>query len=134
MSEINLEPMKNGVLVNIYDDGGKSIQLAGGVDLIVHSDDRFGAGTIGSNSKETHRGLRPRWAKVLAVSPECEQFGIKVGDKVLLEQLRWSRTICVDPNTGDKVWRISVDDVIAVDDEGFTESELEYIATKNKKG
>lgn len=130
----SLEPMANGVLVNIYDDGGKSIKIAGGVDLIVHSDDKFGAGTIGADAKKSHRGLRPRWAKVLAVSPECKQFDIKVGDKVFIEQLRWTRCITTDPTTGDKVWRVSVDDIMGVDDDGFTEDELEYIAQKNGKG
>jgi hypothetical protein len=53
--------------------------------------------------------------------------GIKLGDKVLLEQMKWRRGVYVT-NT-QRIWDISVDDVLVVDDDSFANEEVEKVAT-----
>ena len=129
-SLIPAHPLENNkdILVDIYDDGAQTVSLGPGKkSLILLPDDSFGRSIDVSESK--HPGIRPRWGMVLATTDYAEQCGIHVGDKVLLDTMKWSRG-AVYSNDGRKLWRIKADDVLIVDDEGLTEEELDHIASR----
>lgn len=121
MSEslINAKALRKDILVDIYDDGEESIELAPGRKFILLNDSQFARDRDGS---ESHAGIRPRWAKVLATSDYAEQSGIHVGMKVLCDTMKWFRGI--NYASGKKMWRIPSTDIIGIDDDGFTEEEL----------
>jgi hypothetical protein len=113
------------ILINIYDDGDDTIELAPGIHFQFLSDTDFG-NTRRSVDKK-HPGLRPRWAIVLSTCDLAKKFGIELGDKILCDELKWSRGIPFD-NSGRKIWRIPADDVLAIDKDGFQSNEIEKIA------
>jgi len=118
-SLIGIKPIKNRVLVGIYDDGAKILKL-GGKDFFTHDDTMLAE----RNSADTkHQGIRPRWALVLAVSDDVDC--ITAGDKVLLDEMKWSRAVRVRRNNEDiKIWSIPVEDVLLKQDEpNFDENE-----------
>ena len=90
------------------------------------SDSMFGEDHMKRSMEQSHPGIRPRWAMVMATSDRADQFGIKVGDKVLCEQMKWSRGVEFD-NCGRRVWRILPDNILGVDDDGYTDEEKEKI-------
>lgn len=57
-------------------------------------------------------GVRPRWAKVIAVGPE--QNDIQVGQYVLIEHGRWTRGVDFE---GEVVRRVDNDDILLISDE-----------------
>ncbi len=118
------------ILVDIYDDGAQTVSLGEGrKPLILLPDDTFGRDFDQASEYSKHPGIRPRWGMVLATTDFAEKLGIKVGDKVLLDTMKWSRG-AIYSEDGRKLWRIKADDVLAVDDDGLTEDELDYIASR----
>lgn len=79
---------------------GKVSPLA---DKVLVSDMEFGeeqtkSGIIlGSDNGKAH-GVRPRWGKVWAVGPEQKEF--KVGQWLLIEHGRWTRTFEIEQEDG----------------------------------
>ena len=70
------------------------------------SDMEFGAQTTtggifipGDDGKA--QGIHPRWGRVWAVGPE--QTDVKIGDWVLVEHGRWTRTVTVENEQGQDV-------------------------------
>ncbi len=124
MSEtlINAKPLRKDILVDIYDDGEETIELAPGRKFILLNDSQFARERDGS---ESHAGIRPRWAKVLATTDYAESTGIEVGMKVLCDTMKWFRGI--NYTHGKKMWRIPADDILCIDDIGFTEEETAKI-------
>lgn len=127
MSEslINIKALRKDILVDIYDDGEETVELAPGRKFILLDDTQFARERDGS---ETHAGIRPRWAKVLSTSDYAEETGIHVGMKVLCDTMKWFRG--VDYATGKKMWRIPADDIIGIDDDGFSEEERAKLAER----
>lgn len=125
---IDYKPIKKDILVMIYDDG-QNYKNINGFKLWMPSDDRFGKDSLKRNVNETkHTGIRPRFACVLSVAPYAVESGLKPGDKVLLDTMKWSRGVTIDHKNNDiRVWRISADDVLYIDDDGFDEDEMEKI-------
>lgn len=81
MTDFPIEPTQDWIATHISDKGAQI--TAGG---IIQLDD---------NMKSA--GIRPRWAKVLAVGPEVrEQDNIEIGDYILLEHLGWVRGMEID--------------------------------------
>lgn len=80
-----LKPIRNKVFVSDMEFGME--RTVGG--LFIPSDD-------GKSS-----GIHPRWGKVFAIGPE--QTDVKVGDWVLLEHGRWSRSIKYELENGDVI-------------------------------
>ena len=119
-------PLGDYMLVNIFDDGDTTIDLGGGVEFIMLSDSMFGEDHMKRSVDDSHPGIRPRWAMVMATSDQAEEFGINIGDKVLCEQMRWSRGFEFD-DCGRRVWRILPDNILGIDEDGFTEGELKKI-------
>ena len=129
---ITARPVENNedVLVDIYDDGGQTVSLGKGkAPLILLPDDTFGRDFDQASEYSRHPGIRPRWGRVLATTKFAEKLGIKVGDKVLLDTMKWSRGVVYDED-GRKLWRIKADDVLVVDDDGFTEDEIAHMESR----
>ena len=79
---------------------GKVIPLH---DKVLVSDMEFGeqrtaSGLYIPSDDAKSSGIHPRWAKVWAIGPE--QKDVKVGEWVLLEHGRWSRTIEYENDDG----------------------------------
>jgi len=120
MSEslIHLKALRHDIIVDIYDDGEETVELSPGRKFILLNDTKFANDQDGSG---THGGIRPRWAKVLSTTDYAEASGISVGMKVLCDTMKWFRG--VEYANGKKMWRIPADDILGIDDEGFTEDE-----------
>lgn len=124
-NDINFRPVNDNVLVVIYDDGQDTVSM-GGKQFILLDDTSFD-NFRSKSTTESHPGIRPRWAMVVATSPKAESdYGIYVGDKVLCDSLKWSRGVHVD-NEGRRVWRIPPDDILGKDDQGYEENEIAKI-------
>ena len=124
---------RKNVLVDIYDDGAQTITLGEGKKpLILLPDDTFGRDFEKASEYSRHPGIRPRWAMVVATTEHAEKLGIAVGDKVLLDTMKWTRGV-VYGDDGRKLWSIEADDVLLVDDDGFSDSELDHIQSRWNK-
>lgn len=132
-SIITAVPLENNkdILVDIYDDGEQRVDLGNGKKLILLPDDTFGRDFDQSSEYSRHPGIRPRWGRVLATTKYAEEMGISVGDKVLLDTMKWSRGTIYNED-GHKLWRIKAEDVLAVDDDGFTQEEMNHIEERYK--
>ena len=132
-SLVGWKPVRDRVLVYIYDDGNTTIDIGGGKRLITSlTDTHFDS--IHNVTDTSHPGLRARWAMVIGINEHTPE-GIKLGDKVLLEQMKWRRGVYVT-NT-QRIWDIATDDVLVRDDDSFTDEEIkkvdEYLAEFNPK-
>lgn len=121
---IGVRPLRERVLVDIYDDGSKPMRVGGKV-FWSPADDRFGPDDIrhATTADNRHPGIRPRWAIVVGTSPEAEAAGIKVGQKVFLDTMKWTRGVVYDKVTRRKVWSIAAEDILGIDEDGFDEDE-----------
>ena len=126
-STISLNTLGKYVLVNIYDTGEGTIDLGGGKKLILLNDVSFADDNL-TSSQSSHPGIRPRWAVVVAVNQYAKDRGIRVGDKVLCDTMKWSRAFEYDAR-GNRTWRIPAEDIMLVDDAGLTEEDKETIET-----
>lgn len=129
-SLIGIRPIKDWVLVDIYDDGQKLIRVKGGGKIWLPPDDSFEKHSLKRTHEQRHPGIRARWAMVLAVNEEGESRGIKVGQKVLCDELKWTRGFEHDQKSHAKAWAIKAEDILMVDDDGFDEDEMEMITSK----
>jgi co-chaperonin GroES (HSP10) len=89
---------------------------------VIVSDMEFGmertrGGLLVPSSDGKTQGIVPRWGKVWAVGPE--QKDVKVGEWILVEHGRWTRTIKLDIDEENSVDLRMVDNdaIIAVSDE-----------------
>lgn len=96
----NLIPLRTNVFVSDMEFG--HTQTASG--LFIPSDN----GKTG--------GIHPRWGKVWAIGPE--QTDVRVGDWVLVEHGRWSRTVEYenDDGTVTEIRLVDKNSIIAVSD------------------
>jgi co-chaperonin GroES (HSP10) len=62
-------------------------------------------------------GVKPRWARVFAVGPECTE--VKVGEWILVEHGRWTRGLEVEGDDGVKftIWRVDNNGIMMSADE-----------------
>jgi co-chaperonin GroES (HSP10) len=84
---------------------------------VIVSDMYFGeqktkGGLIIKDDDGTTRGIYPRWARVHAKGPDnTEEY--QVGDWVLIEHGRWTRSVTIDEGNGEKELRmIDVDAIL----------------------
>lgn len=111
---IGVNPIKDWVFVDIYDNGQK---LTKG-KIILLSDESFDANSI-KRGTDRHPGIRGRWAMVIGTNQRAEDRGIKVGQKVFLDELKWTRGFATERGTHKKAWAIKIDDILLVDEDGF---------------
>ena len=85
----NLKPIRNRVIVkNMY-----------------FGEQKTKGGLILRDDNGTSRGIYPRWGQVHAIGPENED-GYGVGDWVLVEHGRWTRSVNIDEGDGEKELRM----------------------------
>ncbi len=124
---------RKNILVDIYDDGAQTVDLGPGKKaIILLPDDTFGKSFDNVSEYSKHPGIRPRWGMVVATTDHAEKMGITVGDKVLMETMKWTRGVQYAED-GRKVWSIEAEDVLLVDDDGFTDEELNHIQSRWSK-
>ena len=119
---IGITPLRDRIIVAIYDDGDTTRMLGG--KKFYTMDDTDATGKRDMHTK--HIGIRDRWALVLAISDTVEKHGdIAVGDKVRLTQLEWTRGMIANIHGFDrgKVWSILETEVRVIDHEGLDDAE-----------
>jgi len=119
---IGIKPIQDKILVGIYDDGDTTIMLGGKKFFLL--DDSSATQKRDIHTK--HQGVRPRWAIVLAVPDSEDSYGdIKVGDKVYLDQLKWSRGVTAPVNGDSKtVWSIPAEDILLTGDQRISPKKI----------
>ena len=75
------------------------------------------AGLIITDDNSKTRGIYPRWGKVYAKGPTNEDI-YSVGDWILIEHGRWTRSLKVDDGNGEKEFRmVEAESILAYSDE-----------------
>lgn len=116
---IKIHAPKKAILVDIFDKGGAALVLKSGQQIWLPSDE--GIHGVQKDHGNTHPGIRPRWARVLAVSEEAAEMGISLGDMVFCDTLKWSRRLPYASFPGKEplyFWRMLLPDVLLIDSEG----------------
>ena len=74
-------------------------------------------GIILINDDMKSSGIRPRWAQVYKLGPNCKE-DLQEGQWILISHGRWTRGIDVEDETGKKTLRrVDPNDILAVSDE-----------------
>jgi hypothetical protein len=112
-----LKPTHDGVIIDIIDRDITQKDLGGGKVLHLIADDTF-EGPHNSMA-HTHPGIRPRWARVLAVGPDVHADDVRIGDLVLCDTLKWGRKFPLGRDNGQVVhiWRIEAKNILGVNQE-----------------
>jgi co-chaperonin GroES (HSP10) len=63
--------------------------------------ERTQGGIILQNDDGKSHGIRPRWGRVWAIGSEQNQ--VHIGEWILVEHGRWTRTVTVETDTGDTI-------------------------------
>jgi co-chaperonin GroES (HSP10) len=91
-------------------------------DKVFVSDMEFGAqqtksGLYIPSANGKPEGISPRWGRVWAIGPQQED--VKLGEWILIEHGRWTRTVEVEQESGDvlEVRMIDGDAILMVSDE-----------------
>lgn len=108
----DIKPLRDNVLVADMDFGERKTKAG----IILIGDDM------------EQRGIRARWARVLAIGPK--QLDVNVGDWILVDHGRWTRGLDVtDPDTDETITVRMVDpkDIFMSSDELPAD---EYVADK----
>jgi co-chaperonin GroES (HSP10) len=75
------------------------------------------SGLILRDDNGTSRGIYPRWGQVHAIGPDNED-SYKVGDWVLVEHGRWTRSVNIDEGQGETELRmVEAESILAYSDE-----------------
>jgi len=64
-------------------------------------EERTRGGIILQNDDGKSHGIRPRWGRVWAIGSEQNQ--VHIGQWILVEHGRWTRTVTVETDTGDTI-------------------------------
>lgn len=96
-----IKPLRDNVIISEMDFGNEVTRTG----IILHSDD----------GKST--GIKPRWGRVYAIGPD--QNDITIGDWILIEHGRWTRTINYETEQGTVLELRMVDNkaILMVSDE-----------------
>jgi hypothetical protein len=113
-----VRPTHDFLFIDIVDREVTTKDLGNGKVLHLLPDDTFGPNRPHNPVTSPHPGVRPRWARVLAIGPEVHKGDVHLGDLVLCDTMKWSRGIPLG-RVGLAViyfWRINVKDVFLIDD------------------
>lgn len=96
-----LKPLRDNVIVSNMNFGPEKTKSG----LFIASDD-------GKTS-----GIHPRWGKVYAIGPE--QTEVKIGDWILIEHGRWTRTVELEEENGSilELRMIETKSILAISEE-----------------
>ncbi len=128
-----VKPMHDGVFIDIVDRNITQKDLGDGKVLHLIADDSF-AGPYDPVGGGRHSGIRPRWARVLAIGPEV--VDVQIGDLVLCDTLKWGRKVPLGRDGQEVVyfWNIKVTDILVVSDEkSSAENYIKEFQTKLKR-
>ena len=81
----NIIPLKDNVIVSNMDFGFETTK----------------AGIILTSDNGKTQGIHPRWGQVWAIGPE--QKDVQVGEWILVEHGRWTRTVEYETDSGEKI-------------------------------
>ena len=91
-------------------------------DKVFVTDMEFGeevtkSGIVLKSDNGKSEGIRPRWGRVWAVGPE--QKDVRVGEWILIEHSRWTRTVHYEDANGDitEIRMVELDSMIMSADE-----------------
>jgi co-chaperonin GroES (HSP10) len=91
-------------------------------DKVFVTDMEFGeevtkSGIVLKSDNGKSEGIRPRWARVWAIGPE--QKDVHVGEWILIEHSRWTRTVHYEDANGDitEIRMVELDSMIMSSDE-----------------
>jgi len=92
----NLKPIKDNILIT--DMNFEEQRTASGI--VVLSDDG------------KSEGIKPRWGRVWAIGPE--QHDVEIGDWILIEHGRWTRSVQIEREDGEiiKIRRVDTNCII----------------------
>jgi co-chaperonin GroES (HSP10) len=84
---------------------------------MVFDEQRTYGGIILQNDDGKSHGIRPRWGRVWATG--SEQTQVQIGEWILVEHGRWTRTVTVETDTGDiiEVRMVDNDAIMMIADE-----------------
>ena len=127
---VNYKPIGDWVFIDLYDDG-ETVTKMGDYNWIWIGDDKFGSEDLvqGRDYDNTHRGIRPRWGLVVGVSDKAAE-DVQVGQKVLCDQMKWTRGFQYDRDSNAKLWAIKAEDILMVDETGLTDDEVDMLERK----
>ncbi len=74
------------------------------------------SGIVLRSDDGTSEGIKPRWGKVWAIGPS--QTDVKVGDWILVEHGRWTRSVTVEDENGNEliIRRVDIKAIMACSD------------------
>jgi co-chaperonin GroES (HSP10) len=106
--------------VHLQSSKGK-LSAIGDKILVSHMDfgeQKTAGGLIISSDNGKTRGIYPRWAKVYDVGPSNKD-GIMIGDWILIEHGRWTRSILITDDNGQdlEVRMVENESILLVSDE-----------------
>jgi len=108
---MTLRPLASNILFVFLDRESKTNGVA-------HLTKQTKSGIIIHGINNEEQSNTPRWAKVVAVGPDC--LDVKNGDYILIDALRWTMGMEFE---GHKIWKTAEKEVILIADEA---PELEY--------
>lgn len=126
-----LRPTHDGVIIDIIDRDVTQKDLGGGKVLHLISDDTFSE-RVHNSMAHTHPGIRPRWARVLAIGPDVPEGDLQIGDLVLCDTLKWGRKFPLGRDGLEVVyiWRIEAKNILGIDTD---QPGTEYLNEWNEK-
>lgn len=126
MQGLPVRPTHDFLFIDIVDRDQTTKDLGNGKVLHLLSDDTFGPNRPHNPVNSRHPGVRPRWARVLAIGPEVHEGDVQLGDLVLCDTMKWSRSIPLGRIglTVVNFWRINISDILLID----SNKSQEYLA------
>jgi len=84
---------------------------------MMFDEQKTSSGIILQNDDGKSQGIRPRWGRVWAIGSEQNQ--VHIGEWILVEHGRWTRTVTVDGDSGDvvEVRMVDNDAIMMISDE-----------------
>ena len=114
----HITPVGDWVFIDIFDKGRPPKKI-GDKTLYFLEDDTISGNPLTDNAVSgQHPGIRPRYAKVLAVNEKSKEAGLAVGDTVLCDYGKWTRKMNVPGLKDDEfVWTIRHQDILTIVEE-----------------
>lgn len=98
----NIKPLSNNVLFQFEDD------VRDGMFFDVEKSGIIIGKSCDGSAKQ------PRWGKVLAVGPDVDTNDVNVGQRILIDALRWTEAYTINER---KYWFTRVTEILCVEDQ-----------------
>ena len=117
--QMQVRPLPQDILIYNMDMGEQTTKSG----IVIQSDDGKA------------EGIKPRWCRVWAIGPE--QKDVKVGEWILVEHGRWTRSVEISENDDDKkieIFRIDPDGIMLVSDNEPSDEDFGAYTTPSRPG